>query len=99
MDGGDVSDLPAGPPRRFANPRLRCAEGICDHVSQEKNPQTEGTLKFGERWRPYRTVASWYMWRAVELAGSSARKITKNPKASRKRVVVKRTIVRRKRLL
>jgi 3-methyladenine DNA glycosylase/8-oxoguanine DNA glycosylase len=22
----------------------------------------------GERWRPYRTVASWYLWRAVELA-------------------------------
>jgi 3-methyladenine DNA glycosylase/8-oxoguanine DNA glycosylase len=23
----------------------------------------------GERWRPYRTVASWYLWRAPELAG------------------------------
>lgn len=22
---------------------------------------------FGERWRPYRSVASWYMWRVVEL--------------------------------
>ncbi len=22
----------------------------------------------GERWKPYRTVASWYLWRAVELA-------------------------------
>jgi 3-methyladenine DNA glycosylase/8-oxoguanine DNA glycosylase len=21
----------------------------------------------GERWRPYRTVASWYLWRALEL--------------------------------
>ena len=21
-----------------------------------------------EAWRPYRTVASWYLWRAVELA-------------------------------
>ena len=20
----------------------------------------------GERWRPYRTVASWYLWRALE---------------------------------
>jgi DNA-3-methyladenine glycosylase II len=26
-------------------------------------------LSFGERWRPYRTVASWYMWRAFEKAG------------------------------
>jgi DNA-3-methyladenine glycosylase II len=24
-------------------------------------------LKYGERWRPYRSVASWYLWRAVEL--------------------------------
>jgi methylated-DNA-[protein]-cysteine S-methyltransferase len=23
----------------------------------------------GERWRPYRTVASWYLWRALELPG------------------------------
>ena len=22
----------------------------------------------GERWRPYRTVASWYLWRAAEQA-------------------------------
>jgi 3-methyladenine DNA glycosylase/8-oxoguanine DNA glycosylase len=24
--------------------------------------------KRAERWRPYRTAASWYLWRAVELA-------------------------------
>jgi hypothetical protein len=23
---------------------------------------------FGERWGPYRSAASWYLWRAVELA-------------------------------
>ncbi|MEN3334325.1 MAG: methylated-DNA-[protein]-cysteine S-methyltransferase [Blastocatellia bacterium] len=29
---------------------------------------TPGELaRYGERWRPYRSVASWYMWRAVEL--------------------------------
>ena len=22
----------------------------------------------GERWRPFRTVASWYLWRAVDMA-------------------------------
>jgi 3-methyladenine DNA glycosylase/8-oxoguanine DNA glycosylase len=26
-------------------------------------------LKRGERWRPYRSVASWYLWRAVDLRG------------------------------
>src|SRR5246500_2692947 len=41
-------------------------------------------LKFGEKWRPYRTVASWYLWRAVGLAGKDARKIKKaRPKKKR----------------
>ena len=45
---------------------------------RKKNiPKPKELLKFGERWRPYRTVASWYMWRAVHLAGKDARKITK----------------------
>ncbi len=32
-------------------------------------PKPKELLRFGERWRPYRTVASWYMWRAFERAG------------------------------
>ncbi len=32
-------------------------------------PSPRELLAFGERWRPYRTVASWYMWRAFERAG------------------------------
>ncbi len=35
-------------------------------------PAPKELLAFGERWRPYRTVASWYMWRACELAGPAA---------------------------
>jgi len=46
-------------------------------------PKPKELLKFGERWRPYRTVASWYMWRAVQLAGPSARKIKKAPTKKR----------------
>ena len=41
-------------------------------------PKPKELLKFGERWRPYRTVASWYMWRAVEMAGKDGRRLTKN---------------------
>jgi len=26
----------------------------------------QALLKYGERWRPYRSVASWYMWRVLE---------------------------------
>lgn len=31
-------------------------------------PDAQQMLDHGELWRPYRSVASWYMWRAVELA-------------------------------
>src|SRR5579863_103065 len=54
-------------------------------------PKPKELAKFGERWRPYRTVASWYMWRAVQLAGKDARKITKS--AGKKKIKKK---VRRK---
>jgi 3-methyladenine DNA glycosylase/8-oxoguanine DNA glycosylase len=52
-------------------------------------PKPRDLAEFGERWRPYRTVASWYMWRAVQLAGPAARKITKAK-------VVKKKTLRRK---
>lgn len=35
-------------------------------------PAPKELLKFGERWRPYRTLASWYMWRACQRAGQAA---------------------------
>jgi DNA-3-methyladenine glycosylase II len=35
-------------------------------------PRPAELLAFGERWRPYRSVASWYMWRAFERAGYAA---------------------------
>ena len=31
-------------------------------------PARQVLEKRGARWQPYRTVASWYLWRAVELA-------------------------------
>jgi DNA-3-methyladenine glycosylase II len=47
-------------------------------------PKPKELLEFGERWRPYRTVASWYMWRAFERAGY---KVTNKirPKPARKK--------------
>jgi 3-methyladenine DNA glycosylase/8-oxoguanine DNA glycosylase len=32
-------------------------------------PSPAKLLAHGERWRPYRSVASWYLWRAVDLKG------------------------------
>ena len=30
-------------------------------------PKPKELLAYGERWRPHRSVASWYMWRAAEM--------------------------------
>lgn len=43
-------------------------------------PKPRELAAFGERWRPYRTVASWYLWRAIEHYGKT-RKVTKNTKS------------------
>jgi len=39
---------------------------------KKHKPKPKELLAFGERWRPYRTVASWYLWRAFECAGYKA---------------------------
>jgi DNA-3-methyladenine glycosylase II len=52
-------------------------------------PRPAELLAFGERWRPYRTVASWYMWRAFEKAGYAATNKIRPPKLKRKRAKLK----------
>ena len=61
-------------------------------------PRPKELLKFGERWRPYRTVASWYMWRAFEKAGYATTNRIKKPRVKRRVMKVKRIkiVVRRK---
>jgi|SRR5882672_4251132 len=34
--------------------------------ARREMPKPESVARRGERWRPYRTVASWYLWRALE---------------------------------
>lgn len=53
-------------------------KGFALTYRKRRIPTPRELSKYGERWRPYRTVASWYMWRAVQLAGDGARRITKN---------------------
>ena len=31
-------------------------------------PTAKALAQYGQRWAPYRTVASWYLWRAVDLS-------------------------------
>jgi DNA-3-methyladenine glycosylase II len=61
-------------------------------------PKPKELLKFGERWRPYRTIASWYMWRAFERAGYKAtNKIRPAKVRKRKTVKPKARITKRSR--
>jgi DNA-3-methyladenine glycosylase II len=36
-----------------------------------KMPTPKEVLRHGERWRPYRTAAAWYLWRAADRAKES----------------------------
>jgi 3-methyladenine DNA glycosylase/8-oxoguanine DNA glycosylase len=65
-------------------------KGYALTYGRRKIPKPKELLKFGERWRPWRTVASWYMWRAVHQAGKDARKITKGSVAKKKSGAKKR---------
>src|ERR1700678_1144820 len=51
-------------------------KGFALTYGKKEIPKPRELAAFGERWRPFRTVASWYMWRAVEHYGQT-RKITK----------------------
>lgn len=35
-------------------------------------PAPKELLEFGERWRPWRTTAAWYLWRALELPSAKS---------------------------
>ena len=57
-------------------------------------PKPKELLAHGERWRPYRSVASWYMWRAAEMkdlpmVGGQAAKKAGAKKATNRKSVMK----------
>jgi DNA-3-methyladenine glycosylase II len=43
-------------------------------LAAEDLPKPEVLLKRGKRWAPFRSVASWYLWRACDLAKQTAEK-------------------------
>jgi DNA-3-methyladenine glycosylase II len=63
-------------------------------------PKPKELLAYGERWRPYRSVACWYLWRAAEMKdlplASDAAKKTAVPSA-KKGSVAKKTSPRQSR--
>lgn len=54
-------------------------KGFAKLHNLEELPKPKELLAYGERWRPYRSVASWYLWRAAEaknlpLSGGTAKR-------------------------
>lgn len=37
----------------------------------DEMPKPKAVLEHGDRWRPHRSTASWYLWRAVDLANGA----------------------------
>lgn len=46
---------------------LGIQKGFAITYRKRKLPAPAAILSHGEKWRPYRTIASWYLWRAVDL--------------------------------
>jgi DNA-3-methyladenine glycosylase II len=42
-------------------------KGFALTYGREELPHPKELIEFGERWRPHRTAAAWYFWRACEL--------------------------------
>lgn len=43
-------------------------EGYRVAYGLQRQPKPRALLAFGERWRPHRTTAAWYLWRAADRA-------------------------------
>ena len=42
--------------------------GFCRAYKKRDLPKAKDLLAFGERWRPHRTTAAWYLWQAANAA-------------------------------
>ena len=47
-------------------------------------PKPQDILEHGERWRPYRSIASWYLWRAVDQKNAKKSAANKSKRKGRK---------------
>src|SRR6266516_3842634 len=44
-------------------------KGFAKTFGRRKLPKPKQLMKFGEKWRPHRSVAAWYFWRALDNDG------------------------------
>ena len=48
-------------------------KGFAKTFGRRKLPTKKQFLKIGEKWRPYRSVAAWYFWRALDAPDALSR--------------------------
>lgn len=53
---------------------LGVRKGFMHTYRKSAMPTPRELLAHGDRWRPFRSVASWYMWRAVDQANKTAQR-------------------------
>jgi DNA-3-methyladenine glycosylase II len=61
--------------------------GFAAATGAKELPRPKALLEFGERWRPYRTVAAWYLWRTADAQKAAAK--SAKAKSSLKQVAAK----------
>jgi len=60
-------------------------------------PTPKALAEFGERWKPYRSIAAWYLWRACELSKQKVLpKCSKPPRLALQKKAVKKEAVKKK---
>src|SRR5579885_1090832 len=45
---------------------LGLRKGVQMAFSLQELPKPKETEKYGERWRPYRSIATWYLWKSLQ---------------------------------
>lgn len=45
---------------------LGLQKAVALHYCQGERPQRDDLLRLAERWRPWRSVATWYLWRSLD---------------------------------
>jgi DNA-3-methyladenine glycosylase II len=48
---------------------LGVLKGLQRLYRMRRLPRRDRAMRLGERWRPYRTVATWYLWRGLDNGG------------------------------
>jgi DNA-3-methyladenine glycosylase II len=68
----------------------------------KESPRPREVLAYGEQWRPWRTVVSWYLWRSLDLPeaqevlGPSASAAPQSPQARSSKARTSSSVTRRK---